>query len=89
MTTISKITPTPSEAEDWPLRWLYAEEIKAGDYLIDMGEFMKVIRVTTFEPLGAIQILARGDKSGAINYARTNRHRVHDQFWVLQKPLDN
>ena len=76
---------TPEEAKDWPMHYLWAEEIKPGDYLIVMGEFQKVDRVKSFEPYSSIQIAARG-ASGSINYARTNKHRPHDSFWVLVKP---
>jgi hypothetical protein len=77
--------PAPVEAEGWPLRYRWAEEIKAGDYLIVMGDFQKVDRVNTFEPYASIQIVARG-KEGVINYARTSRHRPYDSFWVLVSP---
>jgi hypothetical protein len=81
------VVPTPEEAKDWPLYYLWAEKVKAGDYLIVMSEFQKVERVKSFKPYTSIQIVARS-ASGPINYARTNKHRPYDQFWVLVKPTD-
>lgn len=72
-----EITPTPEEAEDWEPRYVFANEVKVGDYLIDMGTFQKVYSVRTFEPYDSVQI-----KAGPINYSKRRTNSV----WILQKP---
>lgn len=76
------VEPTPEEAEDWPTRYLPVAQVKEGDYVVDLGEFMKVSRVKTFEPYDSVQITARGPRSGTIHYA----YRNYNSVWTLIKP---
>jgi hypothetical protein len=68
---------TPEEAVDWKARYVFAHEVKEGDYLVDMATFQKVYSVRTFEPYDSVQI-----KAGKINYSKRKTNGV----WVLQKP---
>lgn len=71
------INPTPEEAVDWPLRYVKAGTVKAGDYLIRMGEFMKVHAIKTFEPYRPIQVRAGGVIMGLDR---------DETCWILEKP---
>jgi hypothetical protein len=77
MPEAEKVIETPQEAVEWPTRYVSAEQVSAGDYLIDLGGFHKVTGVKTFEPYNSVQI-----KTGNVVRSRTNRQAV----WVLKQP---